>query len=167
MTTIGTSQGALEDVDASLAALRDGRLGEALGVGPKELQAGLALAASHLERGSVEEALRLYAALVLCHPSDPELQAGLANCALKAEQYHLAIQASAALIATSPLDPRGYLFSGTACLATGDLREAQEDLSSAAEMARRSGQNAIAHEADRLLGIAAEIATPARAAAGA
>lgn len=169
MTTIETSHDMSETGDG-LAALREGRLGDALGMGPKEIQAGLALAANLLERGSVEDALRLYAGLVLCRPTDLELQAGLANCALKAEQYHLAIQASAVLIATDPRDPRGYLFSGTACLASGELEEAREDLSSAVEIARKAGHGAIEQEAERLLAVATQVAAPqpsARAAVGA
>ena len=104
-----------------------GAIRKALGLEPAELRLGLELARTQLQRGAVQEAFQTYVTLVLCDPSDTELQVGLANCALHIQEYNLALQAASVVVAFAPADPRGYYFSGRACFALGRRDEAKKD----------------------------------------
>jgi tetratricopeptide (TPR) repeat protein len=107
-----------------------------LGLETIDLRLGLDYARTLLQRGAFGEAFRAYAALVLCDPTDSELQIGLSNCAWQVGEFELALQAASAAIAIEPTDPRGYCLSGKACLALGQLDEARVDLLMALELAR-------------------------------
>jgi Flp pilus assembly protein TadD len=131
--------------------IAQGAIRKALGLEPVDLRLGLDVARNQLQKGAVNDAFRIYAALVVCDPSDPELQVGLANCALHVGENNLALQAASAIVALAPSDPRGYFFSGSACLALGHIAEAKEDLAEAIELARHSRNALICTEAKKLL----------------
>jgi Flp pilus assembly protein TadD len=133
--------------------IAQGGIRKALGLRPLDLRLGLDLARTQLQRGAFDEALRTYVALVLCDPSDPELQVGLANCAVHVKENDLALQAASVVIALTPSDPRGYFLSGRACLALGYLAEATEDLTRSLELAESSGNAWISGEAKKLLAV--------------
>ncbi|MEJ1160519.1 tetratricopeptide repeat protein [Prosthecomicrobium sp. N25] len=130
--------------------LVEGLFRKELGLEPADLRYGLDIAKALIERGQLERAMRIYAALVLCDPVDPDYQVGLANCALVQGENHLALQAASAVIVIAPTDPRGWLLSGRACAGMAAYAEAAEDLAEAAALAGRSGESAIAAEAERL-----------------
>jgi Flp pilus assembly protein TadD len=131
--------------------IAQGAIRKALGLEPDDLRLGLDVARNQLQKGAAGEAFRIYAALVVCDPSDPELQVGFANCALHLGENNLALQAASAIVALAPSDPRGYFFSGSACLALGHVAEAKEDLTEAVERARHSKNALICAEAKKLL----------------
>ena len=131
--------------------IAQGAIRKALGLKSTDLRLGLDVARNQLLRGATSEALRTYAALVVCDPSDPELQVGLANCALQMGESSLALQAASAVVALTPRDPRGYFLSGRACLALGFAAEAKEDLTEAMEAARRAKDVALFEESRKLL----------------
>jgi Flp pilus assembly protein TadD len=145
-----------EDAEISDAGrlVAQGAVRKALGLKTPDLRLGLDLARTQLQRGALEEAFRTYVALVLCDPSDTELQVGLSNCALHVSEYNLALQAASVVVALSPTDPRGYFLSGRACLALGLIPEAKEDLDRAAELARKAKDGALYAEAQKFLSIA-------------
>jgi Flp pilus assembly protein TadD len=131
--------------------IASGAIRRALGLESIDLHFGLDLARAQLQRGALLDAFRTYVALVLCDPSDPELQIGLANCALLVQQNELALQAASVVIALQPSNPRGFYLSGRACFALGQLAEAEEDLTDAVALARKAKDSAVFMEADRLL----------------
>ncbi len=131
--------------------IASGAIRTGLGLESMDLRLGLDLARSQLQRGATPDAFRTYVALVLCDPSDPELQIGLANCALQVQENELALQAASAAVALQPRDPRGYYLSGRACFCLGHLAEAEEDLSDALRLAREARNTALFSEADQLL----------------
>ncbi len=131
--------------------IAQGAIRKALGLEPNDLRLGLDVARNQLQRGATREAFRMYAALVVCDPSDAELQVGLANCALYVGENELALQAASAIVALTPADPRGYFFSGRACLALGYIAEAKEDLTQAMELASQSKNKLIADESKKYL----------------
>lgn len=133
--------------------IAQGAVRKALGLEPVDLRLGLDVARNQLQKGAPIEAFGTYAALVVCDPSDPELQAGLANCALLLGENSLALHAASAIVALAPSDPRGYFFSGRACLAMGQLAEATEDLTEAIRLAGgpQGDAAAIREEARKLL----------------
>ncbi len=138
---------------AAAEALLSGALRERLGLSADDIGLGLAVASHTLGR-QPREALKLYAALILCDPINVACQMGLAHCALLAEEPHLALQAASVVIALAPDDPRGHLLSARACIALGNVRDAREDLASASDVAHRVGDAAALAEADRLGAIA-------------
>lgn len=93
-------------------------------------------AAQKLGSQEVEEALQLFAQLVLACPDNRDFQIGLAEAALLADQPALALQAATAAIAYQPERADGYLLSGRACLALDDRAAAQEDFAEALSRAR-------------------------------
>ena len=131
--------------------IASGAIRKGLGLETIDLRFGLDLARGQLQRGALVEAFRTYVALVLCDPSDPELQIGLANCALHIQENELALQAASVVIALPPSKPRGYYLSGRACFALGHLAEAQEDLTDAVALARKAKDSLLFAEADQLL----------------
>jgi Flp pilus assembly protein TadD len=131
--------------------IASGEIRKRLGLEPSDLRLGLDLARNQLLRGATAQALRTYAALVLCEPSEPDFQLGLANCALHLNENELALQAASAAIALRPANPRGYYISGRACLALGHHPEAKEDLTEAIERAREARDTLIVTEAEMLL----------------
>lgn len=133
--------------------IAQGGIRKALGLQPLDLRLGLDLARSQLLRGAFGEAFRTYVALVLCDPSDPELQVGLANCALHVKENDLALHAASVVIALAPSDPRGYFLSGRACFALGYFPEAREDLTKSLELAQNSGNAPILAESKKLLAV--------------
>ena len=128
-----------------------GAIRKKLGLESMDLHLGLDLARNQMQRGATTEAFRTYVALVLCDPSDPELQIGLANCALQVGEDELALQAASAVVALAPSDPRGYYLSGRACVGLGHYPEAKEDLTDALTFARSAKNAVIFEEADKLL----------------
>jgi Flp pilus assembly protein TadD len=128
-----------------------GSLRKELGLQTIDLMAGLEVAKNHLKRGDIPQAMRIYATLVLCEPANVDFQVGLANCALLAEENHLALQAASAVVALAPSDPRGYFLSGRACLGLGSFAEATEDLTDAVEFGRKALDATIVNEANLLL----------------
>ncbi len=137
--------------DENRLAILSGMIGEALGLQPNDLRLGLDVAKNQLERGRPAEALKSYAMLVLCEPTNVDFQVGLANCALRLEEFHLALQAASAVVAMRPRDPRGYLLSGRACIGLSAPAEAREDLTDALAFAKAAGDATLAAEAERLL----------------
>lgn len=133
-------------------ALCSGKVRDSLGLKSEDLQLGLTLARNQLERGAKREAMRIYTALVLCEPMNPEFQLGLANCAAAMGNHHLTLQAASAVIALDPNHARGFYLSGRACLALGLKSEAQEDFREAIELGRAAKDAKIVAEAKRLLG---------------
>jgi len=131
--------------------LVSGAIRKKLGLKSMDLHLGLDLARNQLQRGATTEAFRTYVALVLCDPSDPELQIGLANCALTIGENELGLQAASAVVALAPSDPRGYYLSGRACLGLGHYAEAREDLTDAITFAKAARNTVIFEEADKLL----------------
>lgn len=132
-------------------AIVEGSIRKELGLEPGDLRLGLDVARNMLHRGAIGEALRLYAALVLCEPAGVDFQVGLANCALQAGESDLALHAASAVIALAPRDPRGYLLSAKACLALGRVTEAEEDLKDAVAFGRDARNAAIVEDASGLL----------------
>jgi Flp pilus assembly protein TadD len=139
------------DISEAQRLIARGAIRKALGLEPVDLRLGLDVARNQLQKGAVSEAFRTYATLVVCDPSDPELQVGLANCALHVGENNLALQAASAVVALAPSDPRGYFFSGRACLALGLMTEAKEDLTQAIELARNARNALIFGEASKLI----------------
>jgi Flp pilus assembly protein TadD len=146
----GTIERDIEISDAQ-RLIAQGAIRKALGLEPVDLRLGLDVARNQLQKGAVGEAFRTYATLVVCDPSDPELQVGLANCALHVGENNLALQAASAVVALAPSDARGYFFSGRACMALGHFAEAKEDLTEAIELARVPKDALIFNEARKLL----------------
>src|SRR5262245_3433353 len=137
-----------------------GSIRKELGLETIDLMAGLEVAKNHLKRGAIPEAMRIYASLVLCEPANVDFQVGLANCALMAEENHLALQAASAVVALAPSDPRGYFLSGRACLGLGSFAEAAEDLGDAVEFGRKARNATIVNEANVLLQKVAALRAP-------
>jgi Flp pilus assembly protein TadD len=131
--------------------IASGAIRRGLGLESVDLRFGLELARGQMKRGAMQEAFRTHVALVLCDPSDVELQIGLANCALQVEENELALQAASAAIALAPDSPRSYYLSARACIALGHLAEAEEDLADAAALARKARDGQMFAEADQLL----------------
>jgi Flp pilus assembly protein TadD len=138
-------------ISHEITELLGGSLRKELGLETIDLMAGLEVAKNHLKRGAIPEAMRIYATLVLCEPTNVDFQVGLANCALLAEENHLALQAASAIVALAPADPRGYFLSGRACLGLGSFTEAAEDLTDAVEFGRKAHNATIVNEANVLL----------------
>jgi Flp pilus assembly protein TadD len=130
----------------SQKAFARGALGKALGLAPEDLRFALRIAADHMRRGDLAEALRTYGMLVLCEPMNADFQIGLANCALQMDENHLAVQAASAVIALRPDDFRGYYLSGRASLVLRRRDEAEEDLREALVLAEKAGDRAFARE---------------------
>lgn len=118
-------------------------VGHLIGIAAEDLALGLDVAKRHMQRGAPAEALKIYAALVLCDPARLEFQIGLANCALDLGEHEMALQAASAIVATAPADPRGYYLSGRACFGLGAVDEALEDLADAERFARSIGDAAL------------------------
>lgn len=132
-------------------ALLGGQLRQDLGLKTQDLRIGLTVARNLLNRGQHGEAMRLYAVLVLCEPTEVDFQVGLANCASAMGEHHMALQAASAVIALAPSDPRGYLLSGRSCLHIGSIAEAEQDLGDALGLAEQSGHDVVRGEAAMLL----------------
>jgi Flp pilus assembly protein TadD len=128
-----------------------GAIRKKLGLESSDLRLGLDLARNQMQRGATAEAFRTCAALVLCDPSDPELQIGLANCAVQIGEDELALQAASVVVALAPSDPRGYYLSGRACLGLGHYADAKEDLTAAMKFAKASRNTVVFEEADKLM----------------
>lgn len=138
--------------DAELTrVLLEGGVGKQFGLTLPQLRLGLDVARHQLQRGAFNEAIRLYATLVLCAPTEVDFQVGLANCALKMDTPALALQAASAVIALAPRDSRGYLLSARACIALGQPVEAKEDLDDAVRFGQAERNAEIVAEARRLL----------------
>lgn len=113
------------------ARLFSGELRRTLGLTMDDLAIGDRLARNHMAKGSYEEALRMYCSLVLCEPTEPRFQIGLACAAFELGQHYIALQAASAVIALVPDDPRGYLISGKCCMMIDQYAEAREDFEEA------------------------------------
>lgn len=140
-----------DESEAFLKGFLGGELGRKLGLSTEQLRVGLAVAQNHIARGAYSEAFRMYMSLVLCDPMHVDFQVGLAQSAALLGEHHVAIQAASAVIALAPRDPRGYLLCGRSCFAISSYPEAHEDLSEALRLARETGDEALAREADALI----------------
>jgi len=139
------------DIEARFVS---GAIGRDLGLSADELHFGLVVARNHMMRGARLEALRIYTALVICDPMNVEFQIGLANCALQIGENHLALQSASVIAALEPQNPKGYYFSGRACLGLRHLAEAEEDLREAQALARASGDAIVHRECEKLISLA-------------
>lgn len=140
------------DFAADGKAFLDGAVRDALELDPDDLQIALALAGRDVERGAYPRALRTYATLTLCEPRNAEFQLGLANCAMRMEQYELGLQAATLAIAFAPADPRAWLVSGRCRVGLGrPADEARHDLAEAEELGLAARNAAIVGDARRLL----------------
>jgi Flp pilus assembly protein TadD len=137
--------------DEAKRLIAQGEIRKILGLEPIDLRLGLDVARNQLMKGALADAFRTYAALVMCDPSDPELQVGLANCALHLGENSIALQAASAVVSLASSDPRGYYFSGRACLALGHLTEAEEDLTKTVELAAHPKHATVLDEARKFL----------------
>lgn len=137
--------------DEVLQQLIEGGLRKSLGLSREHLRLGLDLAKTQMQRGRNQEAFRTYATMVLCDPSDPELQIGLANCALLVGENNLALQAASAAIILQPNDCRGFFLSGKACLALGLREESKEDLTRALELSKGTNNTTVSTGAKKYL----------------
>lgn len=91
-----------------------------------------------LKSGRTDEALRIFAVLVLAAPEETGFQLGLSEAALTSGRPEIALQAAAAAISLDPQNPVAFLASGLACLAMGEATLAQEDLADALRLAQAS-----------------------------
>lgn len=148
---MSTAKDQTANPDGGISAFLNGSLRKELGLESIDLTAGLSIAKNYLERGLPLEAMRTYVALVLCEPTNPDFQVGLANCAIQMGEDHLALQAASAVVALAPSDPRGYFLSGRACFALGHYAEAAEDFRDALEFGRKSNDALIVDEASKFL----------------
>ncbi|MBB3950336.1 hypothetical protein [Aureimonas jatrophae] len=137
-------------------AILRGDLRQTLGLKTQDLVFGLRIAHAHQERGDLAGALRLFGALVLCDPTDPQFQHGLAQCGLAAGHFALAVQAASAMIASDPRSPAGFLISGLGCAGLGEREAAREDLDHAAQLAREMGDVTVLKSAERALAALAD-----------
>ncbi|WP_341367299.1 hypothetical protein [Yoonia sp. BS5-3] len=137
------------DAPAS-ALLLDGAFAKELGLGTRELDTALAAANAKLQAGNHDKALSMYAMLVLCRPQNVNYQCALANCALKMQEYEMALQAASAAVALDPRDCRGYYLSGAACFGLGHLDEAREDIADALSFAEGSPHRDVLEASRRL-----------------
>ena len=128
----------------------EGAISTSLGLTEEDLAAVQGVANMKLENNDPHEALKLYTTLVLCAPQNYEYQCCLSNCAMQMQEYTLALQASSAMISLAPNDPRGYYFSGAACMSIGYLAEAAEDFADAVDLAQIDGNELYLAEALRL-----------------
>ncbi|KAB0676863.1 hypothetical protein [Aureimonas leprariae] len=135
----------------SLDFTQPGALLAALGLRSGDLDAGLTVGANLRRKGEGIEALRLFATMALCEPTNFSYQLALADCAAELDQPYLAIQAAAVLITLEPKDPRGYFISGRSCLQANLPAEAREDLSRAVSLSEAAGIAPLADECRRLL----------------
>ena len=134
-----------------MRAFLEGSLRKEIGLKSEDLRIGLEVAKNFMKRGAFPEALRTYAALCLCEPTNIDFQIGLANCTLQMEEYHLALQAASVVVALAPRNPRGYFMSGRACVGLGHFAEAREDLDESIELGLRARDGLIVEEARKLL----------------
>lgn len=135
-----------EDTQLPTSSIR-----EIMGLEVEHLLPGLALAAKMLKQGDEEGALRTYATLVLCEPTEPRFQIGLAACALKIGLHAVALQAASAVIAFIPESPEGYHLSAHACVGLGEFDFAIEDFTEALRIARDAGNEILASDSERML----------------
>lgn len=104
---------------------------ERLGLKERHFASNFRAAMKKMEDGDLPAAFKDMANLVLLAPTSVQFQLGLAQVALRANVPELAMQAAAAIIALAPDRPEGFLLSGQACLAMGEVSLAQEDLADA------------------------------------
>jgi Flp pilus assembly protein TadD len=157
----GAPQPSMDQLGRMLA---EGAFRKELGLEAKDLRVGLNVAKNLLDRGQASEALRIYVALVLCNPTDVDFQIGLANCALRLEEPHLALQSASAVIALKPDEPRGYFLSGSACLMLGNFDEAAEDFRDAVRFGRDARDHKVVDLANAGLGRVEVLAASRKAA---
>lgn len=136
--------------EEALRAFMNGAFADRLGLGPDDIQVGLDVAQGLMRRGAFAQALRFYAAMVMCRPSDVDLQIGLSNCALQLGENHLALQAASVAVALAPSGARGYYLSARACLGLGFIDEAREDLRDAVRFGQQARDGVVVEEARRL-----------------
>ena len=136
---------------ADTAALFNGALMKRLGFSPETLKVGLLVGHNQMQRGAYADAFSTYRALVLCNPSDPDLQVAFGHCCLSVGHPELALQSAAITIGIAPDDPRGYLISARASAVLKAVPEALADAELARDVAVRVGDDEAAAEAHRLL----------------
>lgn len=148
MTTSGSDK---DTAPPANPALETTSIRELMGLEVEHLIPGLAIAAKMLRQGDNEGALRTYATLVLCEPTEPRFQIGLAACALKIGQYAVALQAASAVIAFTPDQPEGYHLSAHACIGLGEYDSAIEDFTEALRLAEAANNTVIAGDSQRMI----------------
>ncbi|WP_284262747.1 tetratricopeptide repeat protein [Roseicyclus amphidinii] len=117
------------------------------GLSAEDLRPNARHAKSLRDSGRAEEALRIFATLVLAAPEDVGFQLGLADSALATGRPEVALQAAAAAIAFDPKNPVAFLASGLACLAMDEPALAREDLADALRLSEAAPASAEAHKA--------------------
>ncbi|MGV6872700.1 hypothetical protein ACUSIJ_08410 [Pseudochelatococcus sp. B33] len=123
-----------------------------LGLDVEHLLPGLDIAADRFRQGDEQGALRIYATLVLCDPTEPRFQIGLAACALDMGLAAVALRAASAVIACRPESPEGYHLSGHASAGLEEYDDAVRDFTEALRLARkRRGCAEIARDSERML----------------
>lgn len=150
MTVTESAATALPGGEASSSA-QSPSLSKLLGLEVKHLLVGLDIAAGMLRRGEQDKAMRMYAALVFCEPTEIRFQVGLASCALEMKEYHLAMQAASAIVSFFPDNPVGYFISGRAAFGLRDLDAAIGDLREAVRLAEAAGDTAMQRDAASIL----------------
>lgn len=146
---------------AATAELFNGALMKHLGLQPEMLKVGLLVGRNHMQRGDYAEAFSTYRTLVLCNPSDVDLQVAFANCCLVVGHPELALQSAAISIGVAPEDPRGYLLSARASAALKAMPEAVSDAKLALDCAERVGHDEAAAEARRLIAAFSQVGNDA------
>jgi Flp pilus assembly protein TadD len=138
-------------LDQAVTDIFNGKVASDLGLDAADLEVALEVANNQLKNGKAHEAVRMYAVLTVCSPREVKFHAGLANCAIQMQEYALALHAASAIVALEPSNPRGYYFSGAACLGLGHKEEAEEDLQDAMDFARKSSDSEIFSESMKLM----------------
>lgn len=102
-----------------------------LGLEPGDLQGAVRQARHALEQGDIMTGLYQFANLVILDSSEVDHHIGLAEAALMAEMYEMAMSTACAAMVLDPKRAEGYLLCGRAALAMGEIEAAIEDLTDA------------------------------------
>lgn len=136
MNASNATRAALTETTA--LAFVNGEVVRDLGLDPRVLEVGLVIASQHMQRGNLEEALRVYTSLVIFNPLDLEAHIGLATCALRMERPDVALRSASLVIGRAKQDPRGYLLSAQALLILREPTGAASDAQMALDLVRTS-----------------------------
>ena len=109
------------------------------------------VAARQMGQGHYIEALRSYAALMICNPENFDVHIGMANCLIELDAAELALQSACVAMRLKPEHAAPYYLSGKACWMMGHEAEALEDLTDSIEASLKTRNATIGMEAKRLL----------------
>jgi tetratricopeptide (TPR) repeat protein len=133
--TLTTNPPAGDKVQAFLTDLIDNPPRAQLGLAPGDLVGVVKAARNALEQGDVEAGLSQFAKLVFLDATAIDHHIGLAEAALAAELNELALTSACTVMVLDPRRADGYLLSGRAALAMGEIDAAVEDLTDAVKLA--------------------------------